>query len=107
MGGPPSMKKQQTTMAVEPGVTGLTGLKEVNPIMGSTSIKHAWQGGTDTLTFTEQLKEIDRDLGIFLANVQMPAQANFLNSNSNTVPIGQVVSDLNGPSVMGPSMGSN
>jgi hypothetical protein len=69
------------------------------------------RGGTDTLTFTEQLKEIDQDLGIsqgiFLANVQMPAQANFLNSNSNTVPIGQVVSDLNGPSVMGPSMGSN
>jgi hypothetical protein len=51
MGGPPSMKKQQTTTATEPGVTGLTGLKEVNPVMGSTSIKHAWQGGYRYIDF--------------------------------------------------------
>jgi hypothetical protein len=81
------MTGQRTKTAAETCGAGLTGLQEVNPVMGSTSIKHACQGVTDALTFTEHLKEIDRDLGlnqgIFRANVQMPAQVSTLNLNSN------------------------
>ncbi len=69
MGGLPSKTRQRTTTAAETGATGLTGLKEVTPVMGSTLIKHAGQGVTDTLTFMEHLKEIDRDLGISQGNV--------------------------------------
>ena len=83
------MKKQQTTAEAEPGVTGL---KEVNPVMGSPSIMHAGQGVKDSLTFTEHLKEIDRELGIskelFRANMQQPAKDNLLNLNSNSMPPG-------------------
>ena len=52
MGGSPSMKRQQTTAATGRGVTRVMGLKEMNQSMGSTSIKLAWKGATDTLTFT-------------------------------------------------------
>ena len=40
-GGLPTMIGQRTKTAAETGGVGLTGLQEVNPVMGSTSIKHA------------------------------------------------------------------
>ncbi|GMY12331.1 hypothetical protein FCV25MIE_07570 [Fagus crenata] len=44
--------------------------------------------------------------GMFRANAQLPAQANFLNLNSNPAPPGQVESDLNGSSSIGSLIGS-
>ena len=113
MGGSPSTLGPRSKTAAETGGVGLTGMHEVNPIRGTTSITptdsltftdhevnpiigmhevNPVMGNTsikptDSLTFTDHLKEIDRDLGlnqgIFRASVQMPAQVNNLNLNVN------------------------
>uniref|UniRef100_A0A2N9FBE6 RNA-directed DNA polymerase n=1 Tax=Fagus sylvatica TaxID=28930 RepID=A0A2N9FBE6_FAGSY len=50
-GGLPTMTGQRTKTAAETCGAGLTGLQEVNPVMGSTSIKHACPGGYRCVDF--------------------------------------------------------
>uniref|UniRef100_A0A2N9GM00 RNase H type-1 domain-containing protein n=1 Tax=Fagus sylvatica TaxID=28930 RepID=A0A2N9GM00_FAGSY len=115
--GHPVKSGQCTQATTDGGGEGLGRSREATPIKENTSNMPACQGVTDMLTFTEHLKEIDRDLGLpqgfFQVNVQMPAHTDVLDSNlapeagstsMEFIPPGLFETTLNGLATMRPTM---